>query len=51
MSSIVMDIGKHRTYGIVERYGEITKERYMPTTKEGFRSFIDGIGRATVIVE
>ena len=44
-------LGKYRTYGIVERDGEITKEGYMPTTKEGFRSFMDGIDHATVIVE
>ena len=36
---------------IVERDGKITKEGYMPTTKEGFQSFMDGIDHATVIVE
>jgi transposase len=51
MYSIAMDVGKYRTYGIVERDGKITKEGYMPTTKEGFRSFMDGIDHATVIVE
>ena len=51
MYSIAMDVGKYRTYGIVERDGEITKEGYMPTTKEGFQSFLDGIDYATVIVE
>jgi hypothetical protein len=40
MYSIAMDVGKYRTYGIVERDGKITKEGYMPTTKEGFRSFM-----------
>ena len=43
MYSIAMDVGKYRTYGIVERDGKITKE--------GFRSFMDGIDHATVIVE
>ena len=43
MYSIAMDVGKYRTYGIVERDGEITKE--------GFQSFLDGIDHATVIVE
>ena len=51
MYSIAMDVGKYRTYGIVERDGKITKEGYMPTTKEGFQSFLDGIDHATVIVE
>ena len=41
MYSIAMDVGKYRTYGIVERDGEITKE--------GFQSFMDGIDHATVI--
>ena len=39
MYSIAMDVGKYRTYGIVERDGEITKEGYMPTTKQVFQSF------------
>ena len=51
MYSVAMDVGKYRTYGIVERDGEITKEGYMPTTKEGFQPFMDGIDHATVIVE
>ena len=51
MYSIAMDVRKYRTYGIVERDGKITKEGYMPTTKEGFQSFLDGIDHATVIVE
>ena len=51
MYSIATDAGKYRTYGIVERDGKVTKEGYMPTTKEGFQSFMDGIDHATVIVE
>ena len=51
MYSIAMDVGKYRTYGIGERDGKITKEGYMPTTKEGFQSFMDGIDHATLIVE
>ena len=43
MYSMAMDVGKYRTYGIVERDGKITKE--------GFRSFMDGIDHATAIVE
>ena len=50
MYSIAMDVGKYRTYGIVERDGKITKEGYIPTTKEGFRSFMDGIEHATVVL-
>ena len=35
MYGIAMDVGEYCTYGIVERDGKITKEGYMPTTKEG----------------
>ena len=42
---------KNRTYSIVERGDKITKKVYIPTTKEGFQSLMDGIDHATVIVE
>jgi hypothetical protein len=45
MYSIAMDVGKYRTYGIVERDGEITKEGYMPTTKQVFQSFKEKISK------
>ena len=51
MYSIAMDVGKYLTYGIVEKDGEITKEGYMPTTKEGLQSFMDGRDHVTLIVE
>ena len=46
-----MDVGKNRTYGIIEKDGEIMKEGYVLTSKEEFSKFLEGIGEATVIVE
>jgi len=51
MYSIAMDVGKYRTYGIVERDGVIEKEGYVATSREGFREFLLGIEHATIIVE
>ena len=46
-----MDIGKRKTYGIIEKDGEIVKEGYVLTSREEFNKFLDGISEATVIVE
>ena len=50
MNSITMAVEKYRTYGIVERDGEITKEGCMPTTTEGLRYILNRIVYATVMV-
>jgi len=51
MCCIATDVGKYRTYGIVERDGVIEKEGYVVTSREGFREFIPRIDHATIIVE
>ena len=50
MHSIAMDVGKRKTYGIIEKDGEIVKEGYVLTSREVFNKFLDGISEATVIV-
>ena len=51
MYSVAMDVGKNRTYGIIEKDGEIVKEGYVLTSRDEFSKFLEGIGEATVIVE
>ena len=51
MYGIAMDVGKYKTYGIIERDGEIVKEGYVLTNREEFNKFLEGIEEATVIVE
>ena len=46
-----MDVGKYKTYGIIERDGEIVRESYILTNREQFDEFLEGIEHATVIVE
>ena len=46
-----MDVGKYKTYGVVEKDGKQTKERYFPTTKEGIASFLEGVQETTVVLE
>ena len=39
-----MDIGKRKTYGIIEKDGEIVKEGYVLTSREEFnKSKISGV--------
>ena len=51
MYNVAMDVGKYKTYGIIERDGEIVKEGYVLTNREDFNKFLEGIEEATVIVE
>lgn len=51
MYSVAMDVGKYRTYGIVEKDGVIVKEGYVATNREKFGEFFQDIDHATVIVE
>ena len=51
MYNVAMDIGKRKTYGIIEKDGKIMKEGYVLTSREEFNRFLDGIGEATVIME
>lgn len=51
MYNVAMDVGKYKTYGIIEKDGEIVKEGYVLTSREEFNKFLDGISEATVIVE
>ena len=51
MYNVAMDIGKRKTYGIIEKDGEIVKEGYVLTSREEFNKILDGISEATVIVE
>ena len=38
-----IDVGKYRTYGIIEKDGSIVKERYIQTQKNGFDEFLEGL--------
>ena len=51
MYSVAMDVGKYKTYGIIERDGEIVREGYILTNREQFDEFLEGIEHAIVIVE
>ena len=51
MYSVAMDVGKYKTYGIIERDGEIVREGYILTNREQFDEFLEGIEHATIIVE
>ena len=51
MFSVAMDVGKYKTYGIIERDGEIVREGYILTNREQFDEFLEGIEHAIVIVE
>ena len=48
---VSIDTGKTRSYVVVEENGDIVKEGYAETSKEGFGKFIDGNRRNTMIIE
>jgi hypothetical protein len=43
MYKVAMDVGKYRTYGIIEKDGSIVKEGYIQTQKNGFDEFLEGL--------
>ena len=51
MINVAMDVGKNRTYGVIEEDGKIVKEGYVLTSREEFDKFLDDVSEATVIVE
>ncbi|WP_148690158.1 IS110 family transposase [Cuniculiplasma divulgatum] len=51
MYSIAMDVGKYKTYGIIDKDGEIVKEGCVLTSREEFSRFLESISEATIIVE
>ncbi len=42
MYSVAMDVGKYKTYGVIERDGTIVKEGYVLTNREEFDKFLEG---------
>ncbi|MEM0135818.1 MAG: hypothetical protein QXU18_11460 [Thermoplasmatales archaeon] len=51
MYSVAMDVGKHKTYGIVKRDGTIVKEGYLRTNRDEFDRLLEGTELVIVIVE
>ena len=48
---IGIDLGKRKSYVVMEEGGEVVKEGYTETSKEGFEEFFGGVVHANVVVE
>ncbi len=48
---IGIDLGKRKSYVVMEDVGEVVKEGYTETSKEGFEEFFGGVTHANVVVE
>jgi transposase len=51
LMNVAIDVGKKSSYIVVENNGNITTEGYVPTTKDGFSTYLSGLDKPTVIVE
>ena len=43
MGNVAIDIGKKRSYIVVEQDGEIVREGYMDTTADGLREYLSDV--------
>ena len=44
MGNVAIDIGKKRSYIVVEQDGEIVREGYVDTTADGLREYLSDVG-------
>ena len=49
--NIAIDLGKKRSYVVMEEERTIVREGYVETSKYGFSTFFGNIAAATIIVE
>ena len=51
MGNVAIDIGKKRSYIVVEQDGEIVREGYLNTTADGLREYLSDVSNPVFIVE
>jgi transposase len=51
MNIVGIDMGKYKSYVVVEREGKVVREEYVETTKEGITGSLQGVDNPTVVLE
>ncbi len=49
--NIAIDLGKHKSYVVMEEDGKVVKEGYVETTKDGFSTFFGNVKDPKIVVE